>query len=50
LKLRSNFEVREDSVLPDGLQYEKELIDEDKKQEDKKQDKKPNRNNTRQGF
>jgi hypothetical protein len=50
LKLRSNFEVREDWGLPDGLQYEKELIDEDKKQEDNKQDKKPKRNTSRQGF
>lgn len=34
LKLRSNFEVRESWALPDGLQYEKELIDEDKPEVD----------------
>lgn len=41
LKLRSNFEVREAWVLP-MIQYEKELIDEDKEKEDAKN----KRNNT----
>ena len=35
LKLRSNFEVREAWALP-LIQYEKELIDEDKQKEDAK--------------
>ena len=34
LKLRSNFEIRESWVLPDNLQYQKVLVDEDKKKED----------------
>ena len=50
LKLRSNFQIEEEWVLPDGLQYQKELIDEDKKQEDKNKSSKPNQNNRRQGF
>jgi len=42
LKLRSNFEVRENWDLPDDLQFKKELIDEDQLEKDKKRNvKKP---------
>ncbi|WP_372774782.1 Ig-like domain-containing domain [Mangrovibacterium sp.] len=36
LKLRSNFEIRENWILPDDLQFKKELIDEDQLEKDKK--------------
>ena len=36
LKLRSNFEVRENWALPDDLQFKKELIDDDPSEKDKK--------------
>lgn len=37
LKMRSNFQIEENWVLPDDLQFKKELIDEDKDANDKKQ-------------
>lgn len=39
LKTRSNFQIEENWVLPDDLQFKKELIDEDKEANDKKQGK-----------
>lgn len=39
LKMRSNFQIEENWVLPDDLQFKKELIDEDKEANDKKQGK-----------
>jgi len=39
LKIRSNFEVHENWTLPDNLQYQKDLVDEDKKKEDAKKPK-----------
>lgn len=43
LKLRSNFEIRESWPLPDNLDYQKVIIDEDKPKEDAKK----KQNNTR---
>lgn len=44
LKMRSNFQIEENWVLPDDLQFKKELIDDDKDAKDKKKGKqKPGR-------
>ncbi len=51
LKLRSNFEVRESWDLPQDLQFEKDLVDEDKEKNDsRKSSKSSSRSSRRRGL